>query len=336
MIMEKILLIVNTGTPDSPSKKDVRRFLTEFLNDHRVINLPWIIRKILVNLIIIPFRVKYSAARYSELWTEKGSPLKIYLENLVVKLRSKLEGSCEVIGAMRYGNPSVIEVIRSLKGKNIRELIVFPLYPQYASSTTGSVFEVIMKEISRWEIIPAIRFVDQYYNHPAFADAFTSCIINHDPGSFDYVLFSYHSLPLSQIRKIHPQHDPERCECMNEIPFHGEYCYKAVCYATTRLLASRLDLKKESYSTSFQSRLTRNWLSPFTEKVIEELPGKDCKNVLVVAPSFVADCLETLIEIRSEYAEMFRKSGGVRLELAGSLNDNDEWVDAIIKIAGLI
>ncbi|NMC38984.1 MAG: ferrochelatase, partial [Bacteroidales bacterium] len=291
--MEKILLIVNTGTPDSPSKRDVRRYLTEFLNDHRVINLPWILRKILVNLIIIPFRLKFSAERYSELWTGKGSPLKIYLENLVAKLSRKLEGRCEVIGVMRYGNPSVIEAIKSLKGKNVRELIIFPLFPQYASSTTGSIFEVISKEISNWEIIPAVRFVDQYYRHPAFIDAFASCISKHDPESFDHVLFSYHSLPLSQIRNIHPQYDPEQCECMNEIPDHGEYCYKATCYATTRLLASRLDLKRDFYSTSFQSRLTRNWLSPFTEKVLEELPGMGCKNVLVIAPSFVADCLET-------------------------------------------
>ena len=333
--MEKILLIVNTGTPDSPSKRDVRRYLTEFLNDHRVINLPWILRKILVNLIIIPFRLKFSAERYSELWTGKGSPLKIYLENLVAKLSRKLEGRCEVIGVMRYGNPSVIEAIKSLKGKNVRELIIFPLFPQYASSTTGSIFEVISKEISNWEIIPAVRFVDQYYRHPAFIDAFASCISKHDPESFDHVLFSYHSLPLSQIRNIHPQYDPEQCECMNEIPDHGEYCYKATCYATTRLLASRLDLKRDFYSTSFQSRLTRNWLSPFTEKVLEELPGMGCKNVLVIAPSFVADCLETLIEIKSEYGDMFRKAGGVKLVLTESLNDNDEWVDAITKIAEL-
>jgi ferrochelatase len=333
--MEKVLLIVNTGTPDSPSKKDVRRYLTEFLNDHRVIDLPWILRKILVNLIIIPFRVKYSAARYNELWTEKGSPLRIYLENLVAKLSKKLEGSCKVIGAMRYGNPSVIEAIRSLKGKSVRELIIFPLYPQYASSTVGSIFEAVTKEISEWEIIPAVRFVDQYYGNPAFIDAFASCISRHDPGSFDHVLFSYHSLPLSQIRNIHPQYDPGQCECMNEIPLHGEYCYKAACYATTRLLASRLGLKSDFYSTSFQSRLTRNWLSPFTEKVLEELPGNGCKSVLVVTPSFVADCLETLIEIKSEYGNMFRKAGGIKLVLAESLNDNDQWVDSIIKIAGL-
>lgn len=334
-MMSKVLLVVNTGTPDDPGKVAVRKYLSEFLNDRRVIDFPWVVRKILVNLIIVPFRASHSSMLYRKLWTKNGSPLKINLENLVIRLQRKLKDEYTVVGAMRYGNPSLKSALEQISKCTVKELTVLPLYPHYASSTTGSVHEFINNELITWKSIPELKFIDNFYSHPAYIDAFSEKIKKYKPGEFDHVLFSYHSLPVRHINKVHPLKDHESCECDRNFPDHGRCCYKATSYETTRLLAEKLELREGSYSTSFQSRLTKNWIGPFTDKVLKGLLSEGKKRILVIAPSFVADCLETIIEIDDNYKSNFLQSGGEELVRVESLNYDDNWVDSVIKIAGL-
>jgi ferrochelatase len=313
----------------------VRRYLSEFLNDRRVIDIPWLYRKLLVNLIIVPFRAPVSTRKYRQLWTNNGSPLLYNLNNLVNKVRSGLKDECEVIGAMRYGNPSLETALDHIRSISPEEIIVLPLFPHYASSTTGSVNEYILKKVGKWNLIPEIRLVGQFYSHPSYIDALTSHLRAYDPLSFDHVLFSYHGLPLSHIDRIHPGADCRYCSCDKQFPSEYPLCYKATCYATTHSLAERLNLSPGKFSTSFQSRLTRRWLEPFTDKVLIRLARSGKKKVLVIAPSFVADCLETLVEIDEEYRTLFKKEGGEEFIMAKSLNDNDQWAEAIIQISKL-
>ncbi len=330
--MRKALLLVNVGTPEKPEPKAVRKFLTAFLNDKRVIDIPWLFRKILVNLIIIPFRVKNSTALYKKLWTPEGSPLLLYLLGLKDKLNQRLQGKYDVYACMRYGDPSLKDELAQLQKGNTDEIIVLPLFPQYASSTTGSVTEKIFEIIKKWEAIPNIRVIERFYSHPAFISAFAGQIAKYNPQGFDHIIFSYHGLPLSQIRKIHPNNNCSGCSCEQSMPECGIWCYKANCYETTRLLVQALNIPEPKFSVAFQSRLTRNWLSPFTDELIKEQAKKGNANILVVAPSFVADCLETIVEIEMDYKQLFIQHGGRSLTLVKSLNDWDEWASAIAEI----
>jgi ferrochelatase len=327
--MRKAVLIVNLGTPAGPGVVPVSRYLMQFLNDRRVIDLPWLVRKILVNVIIIPFRARKSSRLYKRLWTAEGSPLLIYLNNMVAKLALKMKGEYAVYGAMRYGNPSLGSVLQEIRKVGYDQLTVFPLFPQYASSTTGSVAGYIMKHLGNWEVIPKLILIDQYYRNPVFIRAFSASMAGYHPQEFDHVLFSYHGLPLRQINKVHPGIHCSNCTCDTGMPAHGLHCYRAACYETTRLLTEQLRLPENLYSTAFQSRLSKNWLTPFADDTLVDLARKGCKKILVVAPSFVADCLETTIEIGEDYKALFIKNGGKQLVLAESLNDRDEWVDAL-------
>lgn len=331
---KNIILLVNTGTPDSPGKSSVRRYLSEFLNDPRVIDMPWLLRKLLVNLIIVPFRAGKSSRLYHRVWTAEGSPLLVNLEKLASEVRNITGEKYTVIGAMRYGNPSLRHIICNLEMSGVEKLIVLPLYPQYASSTTGSAIELVLSEVSTWNNIPEVRITGQFCHHPSFTSAFAGLIRRHTPENFDHVLFSYHSLPLNHLDAVHPGQSHETCTCDKEMPEHGGMCYRAVCYETTRLIASELSLPPGTYSTSFQSRLSGKWLGPFTDKVIRQLAAEDKKKILFVAPSFVADCLETIVEA-GDYRKIFLKNGGEELTLVESLNSNEEWVKALIEIAGL-
>lgn len=327
--------MVNTGTPDKPEVKEVRRFLSEFLNDKRVIDLPWLFRKILVNLIIVPLRAPKSTKLYKRLWTINGSPLLHNLNNLVTTVQSRLKDRYKVIGVMRYGKPSLSEVLQKMKNNPPDELIVFPLYPHYASSTTGSVLELTADNLKTWDKVPELKNIGQFYSHPEYLNAMADHIMKYGPDKFDHVLFSYHGLPLSHIQKIHPETDCSKCTCDKNFPVNGAMCYKAVCYETTRLLAAKLNLTNENLSTSFQSRLTKKWLDPFTDETLIHLARSGRKKVLIIAPSFIADCLETTIEIKEEYHTLFKEQGGEEIITVESLNDNDNWADSLIRIAEL-
>lgn len=328
------VLLVNLGTPDSPGVSDVRKYLFQFLNDPRVIDLPAIARLILVNLIIVPFRAFGSSKIYKKLWTPEGSPLLIYGEQLKEELAKKLDGNTfEVFFAMRYQNPSMESVLEEMRLKNFDQIIVLPLYPQYASSTTGSTIERAMNIIKKWYVIPEINFISQYYEEEGFFEGFVARGKEHDIASYDHVLFSYHGLPVRQVDKVYDDGLP--CadhSCETEINEANKFCYKAACFATSRELAKRLNIPESKYTVAFQSRLDKNWLEPFSDKVVEQLAKDGAKRLLVFSPAFTADCLETTIEIADEYLEIFEEHGGEHLQLVESLNTHPLWVDTLKKM----
>lgn len=329
MAAKKAIVLVNVGTPERADVPSVRRFLSRFLNDRRVIDLPWLGQKILVNGIIVPFRAKGSTKLYQRLWTDEGSPILLYLNGLSHKVQKLLGDDYRVFPTMRYGKPSLKEALKAVNKGRFEELIVLPLFPQYASSTTGSVVQYVMDEVKNWNTMPEVRFVGQFYRDAGFLNAFTNQIRSYHPEKFDHVIFSYHGLPLRQIDRIHPEIKGITCSCTDEMPAHGTLCYKATCYETSRLLAQQAGIDPKNYTVAFQSRLSKNWLEPFTDEVLKKLIAENKKKVLVVSPAFVADCLETTVEIGLDYKELFLKLGGEELVLVESLNDNDDWAKAV-------
>lgn len=326
---KKAVILVNTGTPDQPTVSAVRRYLSEFLGDDRVITLPFIASKLLVNGIIVPFRAPKSARLYQKVWTEKGSPLLWISQSLRDKVQQKLGNDYEVITAMRYGNPSLRDVLAGLKNKPISEIIIFPLFPQYASSTSGSAIELALKHIHKWNVIPQVRIMGQFYHHPGFIHSFAERINEMQPEKYEHILFSYHSLPLSHVSASHQNKDCTHFNCTAEVTPHNAFCYQATCYATTRMIARQLNLTPDRYSTAFQSRFSKNWLSPFADLVIREKAEQGIKNLLVASPSFVTDCLETIVEIGEEYREIFLAKGGERFNWVPSLNDSTIWAEVL-------
>lgn len=329
---KKAVLILNVGTPDKPEVRSVRKFLSEFLNDPFVIDLPWLLRKILVNLIIVPFRAPKSTKLYQQLWEKEGSPLLTNAIKLKEKLAKKIDDEHSVFMAMRYGNPSIDSALREISKGNFGKLIVIPLFPHYAASTSETAIQAVMSQAKRYPQIPEIQFANQFYDHPSFLKAWGAKAAKYQFDDFDHIVFSYHGLPLSHIQKSHPDRSISSCTCDIEMPAHGEKCYRATVFETTRLLAKEFGLKKNQYSVSFQSRLSKNWLSPFTDNLLLELAAQGKRKVLLFAPSFVADCLETKVELGIEYAKLFQEAGGEKLELVESLNDSDSWVEALDSI----
>ncbi|MDD2436601.1 MAG: ferrochelatase [Massilibacteroides sp.] len=326
------LLLVNLGTPDTPTLNSVGRYLVQFLNDKQVITLPWLFRILLVNLFIIPFRLKNSTRLYRQLWTPEGSPLAVYTAQLKEKLQKKLQPGITVFAAMRYQHPSLQSALAEIRDDGFERLLVLPLYPQFAASTTISTIDEVNRLIRKWIVKPEVQFISSFYNHPGFLDTFNARILSYKPETYDFILFSFHGLPNSHIARAHAEKTIDNCLCETDIPGHGEFCYRAACYHTARLLAERLSLTPECYGISFQSRLSKNWLSPFTDQTLIELAQKGHKHVLVVAPAFVADCLETIVEIGIEYKQLFIAHGGEQLTLVESLNADDSWAEGIHKI----
>jgi protoporphyrin/coproporphyrin ferrochelatase len=333
--MEKktAVLLINLGTPDSASVSDVRKYLTEFLNDSRVIDIPFILRKILVNLIIVPFRAPKSAKIYKELWDLGNgvSPLLKHSKNVSVLLQDRINNAT-VFLAMRYGNPSLDNILEEIRKLNFDQIIILPLFPQYASASTGSAIEKAMTIIKGWYVIPDVKIINQFYQEELFIDSIIERAKKYNLKEYDHILFSYHGLPIRQVDKVYEDKRCSNHHCEDEINDENKYCYKATCYATTRLIASKLNLEPKDYTVCFQSRLDKKWLEPFSDKVVESLAKKGAKNILVFSPAFVADCLETIIEIGSEYQEIFHKNGGNKVQLVESLNDHQMFIDCLEKI----
>lgn len=330
--MRRAVILANVGTPDKPAIPAVYRYLTQFLNDGRVIDLPVMARLLLVNGIIIPFRVRNSTRLYKKLWTPKGSPLLYLSENLSQKLAANLGADFRVFVAMRYGKPSIDEILKTIRKEQFDVVVVLPMFPQYASSTTGTASGRILADIGKWNVIPGIRFIGQFYQHPAYIEAFARHAAQYLDQHWDHFVFSFHGLPDSHVNVIHPSVHVNDCSCQNAMPQHGQYCYKATSYETARLIAAKLNIKQEHYTVAFQSRLTKKWLRPFSDEIVKQLAEQGKKRVLVFAPSFVTDCLETIIEIGYEYKELFIEHGGESLELAEGLNDSDVWAKALQQI----
>ena len=327
------VLLVNLGTPDSPNFNDVIKYLFEFLNDERVIDIPSLLRFLLVNFIIVPFRAPNSAKLYKKLWRDDGSPLLNYSISLKDKLQNTLGNDFDVYLGMRYQNPSLKDVLSKIKEQNYKRLIVLPLFPQYSSATTGSVYQKVMEIIKSWWVIPELIFINEFYDNEGFISAFVEVGKKYPLNEYDHILFSYHGLPNRQFDKSHTdRRSCKSCECEKSYKPEFKYCYKASCYQTTRLLAKSLQISEDKYTVCFQSRLDKEWLEPFSDEVLINLAKNGAKKVLVFSPAFVADCLETLIEIGYEYQKIFSENGGETVQLVESLNDRPLWIEALKNI----
>lgn len=331
------ILVVNLGTPNSFSKKDVGTYLREFLMDGRVIDIPYWKRWLLVNLIIVPFRAPKVSKEYQKLWLKDGSPLLVYGKELVKKLKGRFYGQIKVELAMRYQNPSIQNGLQKLREAQVDEILVFPLFPQYASATTGSVAEKVMEIVSTWNVIPSVQFINSYHDNKQYIQNFADKV-REDTHQFkpDHVLFSYHGIPERHLDNMnedgtkwcnHTENKNAHCNAKNR------YCYRSACFETSQLIAQNAGLAPEQYTTSFQSRLGKNpWIKPYTDATIEKLAQKGIKKLLVVSPSFVADCLETTLEIGEQYRELFMELGGTDFHFTESLNADDKWVETVYTI----
>lgn len=329
------VLIVNLGTPDSPNTPDVRKYLREFLMDGRVIDIPYIPRFLLVNGIIAPFRAPKSAKVYKELWLPEGSPLKIYGVAVEKLLQEALGNDYVVKLAMRYQSPSIESSLDAFQKMGLTDMVVIPFFPQYASASTGSVYEEVMRVLQKWQVMPQLRFVNQFVQHPKFIQGFVQNAQKYMKAyDYDFFLFSYHGLPERQIKK--GDCTKEVCKlgsCCDTLHAMNQHCYRAQCFETTRLLVKALNIPEGKYTTSFQSRLGSDpWVKPYTDDVIKELPKKGIKSVLAFSPAFVADCLETTIEVGEEYKELFEEAGGKHWQLVESLNDSPIWIETLVDL----
>lgn len=329
------VLLINLGTPDNPGTGAVRRYLTQFLNDRRVIDISPIGRFFLVNFIIIPFRSPRSAKLYKAIWNKDGSPLLKHGIDLRNKLQIDLGNKFQVEIGMRYQSPSIESALEKLRKENVSEIIALPLYPQYASSSTGSSTEELLRLIKTWEVTPDLKIINKFYDHHKFIESWVKRAEKFNIADYDHILFSYHGLPERQIIKAGNHYGNSTCKldnCCNTINQNNQYCYRAACFHTTRELVKALSIPEGKYTSSFQSRLDNGWLKPYSDKVIEELAKKGFKKVLVFSPAFVADCLETIYEIGTEYREIFEQHGGQHLDWVESLNSEDYWVKAVKEI----
>jgi ferrochelatase len=328
---KKGLMLVNLGTPDSPSRWDVYRYLREFLTDARVIDYPWVARQALVQLIIAPLRSGSSSALYRQLWTPEGSPLKVYGMKVAEGLQHLLGDAWHVELAMRYQNPSIADAWKRLKKQNITHLYVLPLFPQYASATTGSVHDEVMSILRKEQTIPDITLINSYCDFKPMIQIFADNARKFDLSSYDHFLFSYHGLPQRQLKKADAcGHCLIQKDCCLVRSAANQFCYSAQCHATTRAIVEELQLTEGSYTTTFQSRLGPDkWAQPYTSEVLDHWAEKGAKKLLVFSPAFVADCLETLIEISVEYQEEFTEKGGDQVDLVPSLNDDPRWISAL-------
>ncbi len=329
------VLLLQLGTPNSPSTSDVRKYLKEFLNDPRVIDLPWLARTLLVNGIIVPFRAPKSAKIYKKLWEHGNgiSPLLDYTEKITTILQNNLsKENITVEMAMRYQNPSMEIVLDKMHKANYDQIIILPLFPQYASASSGSAIEKAMNIIRKWWVIPEIKIVSQFYESKGYIDSIVERAKAFDLSNYDHILFSYHGLPERHVDKVYNDGLCEDQPCETEINNENKSCYKATCYATTRLIAKELNLQEKEYTVCFQSRLDKKWLHPFSDKIVEEQAKKGAKKLLVFSPAFVADCLETIIEIGDEYQEIFEEFGGEKVQLVPSSNDHPRFIECLEEL----
>lgn len=333
----KGILLVQLGTPDSPATSDVRKYLTEFLMDGRVIDIPYINRTLLVRGIIAPTRAPKSAKIYETIWDkETGSPLMHYSIIQRDLLQKSLGEDYHVELAMRYQNPSIENALKNMEGMLLDSIRVIPLFPQYASATSGSVIERVMELIRKWNYLPNMSFVSSYCQEPLMIETFADHARQHDIAHFDHIVFSYHGLPVRQLGKVDPTRQlscPEDgCDsCKNTV---NSFCYLSQCHATTRAIAQELGLENEQYSICFQSRLGKEpWIQPYTSSLLEDLAQKGKKKLLVFSPAFVADCIETIDEIGVEYANEFKHLGGEEVQLVESLNGDPKWIEALKRLA---
>lgn len=333
------MLLVNLGSPDSYEVKDVKKYLKEFLMDGRVIDIPYAFRYMLIEGIILRTRPPKSAEAYKSIWWDEGSPLIVLSKRLHEKVQK--HSDIPVALGMRYGNPSIYSAIEGLKNENpdLEDILLVPLYPHYAMSSFETVVEKARDIIQKNFHNINLRVKEAFYNDEIYLGLLAESIKPAIEKEYDHLLFSYHGIPERHVRKsdITQNHCLKVEDCCNvDSPAH-EFCYRHQTLATTDFIAQKLNLPKEKYSTSFQSRLGRDpWLTPFTDKTIIEMAQKGIKKLIVVCPAFVSDCLETIEEIGEEAREFFIKNGGEEFTLVPCLNDNSDWAKLVASWGGEI
>ena len=334
---KKGILLVNLGTPDSPSNADVRKYLREFLMDARVIDINPIARTLLVKGIIAPTRGPKSAKLYREIWDEKtGSPLLHYSKLQQQLLQQKLGDDYIVELAMRYQSPSIESALDRLKDALVHDIKVIPMFPQYASASTGSVYEKVMGLVGKWPTSPNITFINSFHDNELMIQTFANNALKYNPGSFDHILFSFHGLPQRQLRNSDHTHNYclKSADCCQTLNDANKFCYSAQSHHTARLIAEKLNIPKEKYTICFQSRLGSDpWVQPYTSEIVAKLADEGKKRLLVFCPAFVADCLETVYEVTREYGDEFKVLGGEHVQLVESLNDSPTWIEALAGLA---
>ncbi|MDQ6960925.1 MAG: ferrochelatase [Mariprofundaceae bacterium] len=311
--MKKGILLCNLGTPDAPTTKAVRRYLAEFLWDRRVVEIPRILWWFVLNLFILNFRPKKSAALYQKVWTKDGSPLLVGMQSLGLKLAKKINTPVEI--AMRYGHPNTEKSLKSLEDQGCQDIIVLALYPQYSATTTASSFDAVFSHMQQTREMPSLRFIKDYHTHPAYIEALAQQVQQHwqTRGQAEILMMSFHGIPQSYIEAGDP--------------------YEAQCQQTAKKLSQALKLQNNQWVCSFQSRLgTQPWLQPYTDEVLTTLAEQGTKMVDVICPGFSIDCLETIDEIAREGAETFCSAGGSELRYIPALNDQDSHVALIDKV----
>jgi protoporphyrin/coproporphyrin ferrochelatase len=307
--LKSLTLLVNLGTPDAPTRGAVRRYLAEFLHDYRVVDVSRWLWCVLLHFIILPIRCGRVAENYGKIWLPKGSPLRVYSEQLAERLQHQMPHQAVRL-AMRYGNPSIASVLNQYP--HLQELTVLPLYPQYSATTTASVFDAISGYYQKQEHIPNIRFIGAYHHHPAWLDAMEARIRNHWDlhGRGQRLLFSFHGIPVRFAERGDPY--PEQCR------------------ASAEAIAARLELDASQWLMTFQSRFGREpWLQPYTDKTLQQLAGEGVQTLDLICPGFAVDCLETLEEIAVENAHLFQAAGGLELRYISALNDEPGHVAAL-------
>jgi len=326
------VLLINLGTPDNCDPKSVYAYLKQFLNDPRVVDLPAVVRYILVNWFIIPFRYKQSAHAYQQIWTNQGSPLLTHSYDLVEAVRKAFGSTVQIELGMRYGNPSIESAIDKLK--DCQKIMAIPLFPQYSSAATGSAIQALLEVLGqRWNI-PELIIKKDFFNNSDFIYAYASLIRdNLKDKKIDRLIFSYHGLPQRHIEKSACHSPCTRSEFCPKPDHLNMYCYRAQCYETARLIAEELNLSSTDYVVAFQSRLGKTpWIGPYTDVVLAELREKKVDNIAIVCPSFVSDCLETLEEINIRARAQWLELGGREFVFIPCLNTYSAWVDGLVNM----
>lgn len=326
----KAVLLVNLGSPDSPSVPDVRRYLREFLSDPRVLDAPWPIRMFVLHFTILPFRPKQSAEAYSQIWTKDGSPLVVTSRRVQQLLGQQLTMPVDL--AMRYGQPSIPDTIRKMLRDGVEEILLVPLYPHFAMSSYETVVERVREVIAEESPRAGLKVLPPFYDDPAYIRALVAASQESLARDYDHLLFSFHGLPERHLKVS----DPTKSHCLvatdccsTPHPSHAT-CYRAQAFATVREFVKLAKIPKEKYSVAFQSRLGREpWLTPYTDVELATLPSRGVKRLIVISPAFVADCLETLEELGMRGRESFLHAGGIEYTLIPCLNEHPLWIEAL-------
>ncbi|WP_041521606.1 ferrochelatase [Gilvimarinus agarilyticus] len=309
------VLLTNLGTPDAPTKAGLRRYLAEFLSDPRIVEIPRLLWLLILHGIILNIRPKQSAKLYESIWTDEGSPLLAISRRQRDAIAKALGPEVKVALGMRYGNPSIASALAELQAAGVRKIVVLPLYPQYAAATVGSTFDAVSKELQHWRWVPELHFLSGYCEHPGYATALAATMSEHqaEHGAPDKWVFSYHGTPKFSLEKGDPY-----------------YCF---CVKTTRLAAEKAGLNPNDCITTFQSRFGKaEWLKPYTEQTLKELPAQGVKNIAILSPAFSADCLETLEELEEQNRDFFLDAGGEQYHYIPALNDRADHIELLVDI----